>query len=43
MNEMCKYCGAAKGEYCGMAQKVYRGGECPEAVKTRETAKPKAA
>jgi hypothetical protein len=29
---MCKYCGAAKGEYCGMAPaKIYRGGECPKA------------
>ena len=33
---MCSYCGAAKGEYCGTAQKVYRGGECGAARKARE-------
>ena len=38
---LCSYCGAAKGEYCGMAQKVYRGGECGAARKAREQAQTK--
>jgi hypothetical protein len=27
---MCSYCGALKGEYCGMASRIYRGGKCPK-------------
>ena len=40
---MCSYCGAARGEYCGISPsaKVYRGGECGAARKAREQAQTK--
>jgi hypothetical protein len=36
----CKYCGADRGEYCGIAFYVYRSGTCPKIAAQAPAPKP---